>query len=62
MNYADILRRFTRVLLICVATYLMCRLYLNLDADKTTLIIVMNSILFMLTDTFYPRVHYQMDE
>ncbi len=62
MDHADILRRFIRILLICVATYLMCTAYLNLNSDKITIIIVMNLILFMLIDTFYPRVHYQYDE
>lgn len=62
MDYADVLRRFTRILIMCFVTYLMCTSYLNLNTDKTTITIVMNLVLFMLLDTFYPRIHYQRDE
>uniref|UniRef100_A0A6C0EAK8 Uncharacterized protein n=1 Tax=viral metagenome TaxID=1070528 RepID=A0A6C0EAK8_9ZZZZ len=63
MNYSfetdELLRRFVRLSIIFFVTVLILKQYLKTDDHVAIIGSLMNGVLFMIVDTYYPRIKYQ---
>ena len=59
MKHSDLIRRLVRLVIITLITYIVATKYLFLQTEQMAVLTAINISMFMLIDTFYPRIHYQ---